>query len=421
MKARTAVMLALLMSVLFSHYVWAADTLQDVKKRGVLIVGVRDDTPPFGFIDRDTGETVGVDVDLAAAVAKRLDVKLRLKTVTAAGWIPDLLSGQVDLVAATVSRNQDRDKLVDFSLPYFNTSQRVLAKKGTITGIESLGGKKIGTAKGSPAEKEILKQAPTAACYFYSDSRKAVEALKKGEVDALSASGTNLYGCLSALPKGEYEIAEGVKLSEEQFRMGVRKGNPQFLDAVNATLVDLNDSGKGRAILAKWFEGKGNERGPSAAASSVQAAGLVTRVTSTEGRFLVLPITGIFRPSADVTILDPLGNPVGEGKVTSIYDEETYIDAGTVENGLIRPGFVVSQNLSNEAAKKLIATNKETIEKVRSDAKSEEARIKQEEGAEFQQAKKERDKFQEDMTKTRLMLDYQYSDQYYGYYGFPFR
>ena len=421
MKARMAVLLGLLMTGLFNHYALAADTLQDVKKRGVLIVGVRDDAPPFGFIDRETGETVGVDIDLATAVAKRLDVKLRLKTVTPAGWIPDLLSGKVDIVAATVSRNPDRDKLVDFSRPYFNTAQRVLAKKGAIKGLQDLAGKKVGTGKGSAAERELLKQVPTAVCYFFNDSRKAVEALQKGEVDALSASGTNLYGCLANLPKGEYEITESIKLSEEQFRLAVRKGNPQFLDLVNATLTELHETGGAAKIFAKWFEGKGSDKVATAAASSVQAAGLVTRATSTEGRFLVLPISGIFRPSADVSLFDPMGNFVGEGKVTSVYEEETYVDTVNVEKGLIRTGFVVSMNLDKDATKKVIADNKEMIEKVRADAKAEEERVLREAGAEFIHANKEREKYQEEVTKTKMMLDYQYSNQYYGYYGYPFR
>jgi polar amino acid transport system substrate-binding protein len=408
------------MTGVINHYAWAADTLGDVRSRGVLIVGVRDDVPPFGFIDRDTGETVGIDVDLAAAVAKRLNVKLRLKTVSPTGWIPDLLSGQVDMVAANVGSNPDRDKLVDFSLPYFNMSQRVLAKKGTITGLQDLAGKKVGTGKGSRAEREITKQVPNAVCYFFSDSRKAVEALQKGEVDALSSSGTNLYGCMSSLPKGEYEIAEAVKLAEEQLRLAVRKGSPLFLEQVNATLADLNDSGDGRKIFAKWFEGKGNDRIAVSAASSVQAAGMVTRVTSTDRRYLVLPITGIFRPTADVSLYDPMGNFVGEGKVASVYAEETYVDAVNVDPGMIRTGFVVAMNLGNDAVKKVIADHKDVIEKVRADAKAEEERVLREEGTEFRQAKKEREKYQEDITKTKMMLDYQYSDMYYRYYGYPF-
>lgn len=421
MRRGLSIVLALLVVGTINHTAWSADALDEAKKRGVLVVGVRDDAPPFGFIDRDTGETVGIDVDLAAAVAKRLGVKIRLKTVTAQGWIPDLLNGNVDLVAATVSATPDREKLVDFSLPYFQSTQRVLARKGTVTGIESLEGKRVGTGQGSIAEREIRRQVPGAACYFFSDSRKAVEALRKGEVDALSASGSNLYGCLSALPKDEFEIAEGVTLHEEAYRMALRKGSPGLLAAVNATLEELNAGDGAKAIFDRWFQGKGREAVASAAARSMQSAGVVVRTTPTDGRYLVLPVLGLFRPSADVAIFDPAGNRVGEGRVASIYQEETYIDAPLVEKGLIQPGYVVAAGASDDEARKIISERRDVIEKVRADAKEEEARIAAEAGAEFQRAKKERERYQEEMTKTKMMLDYQYSDPYFGYYGYPFR
>lgn len=421
MKIRLSVVLALLMVGVFQTTAWAADTLDEVKKRGVLIVGVRDDVPPFGFIDRDTGETVGIDIDLATAVAKRIGVKIRLRPVTAQGWIPELLNGNVDLVAATVSANPDREKLVDFSLPYFQSTQRVLARKGAVATLKDLEGKRVGTGQGSVAEREIRKQVPGAACYFFSDSRKAVEALQKGEVDALSASGSNLYGCLSALPKDEFEIAESIKLYEEGYRMAMRRNSPKLLASVNATLEELNAGDGARAIFDKWFQGKGKESVAAAASRSTQSAGVVTRATSTEGRYLVLPISGFFRPSADVSVFDPAGNRVGEGKVASIYQEETYVDLSGTEKGLIQPGFLVAMNIPDAEAKKLITDRRDVIDKVRADAKLEEERILTEAGVEFQRAKKERERYQEEMTKTKMMLDYQYSDPYFGYYGYPFR
>ena len=139
-----------------------------------------------------------------------------------------------------------------------------------MTTLKGLEGKKVGVGHGSPAEREIKAQVPGAACYFFSDSRKALEALQKGEVDALSASGSNLYGCLSALPKGEFEIPESITLSEDAYRLAVRKGDAKLLEVVNATLTELNDSGGTRAILDKWFQGKGNERRLTAAARSVR-------------------------------------------------------------------------------------------------------------------------------------------------------
>lgn len=421
MKVRMAILMALVAMLAVNHYAWSADTLQDVRSRGVLIVGVRDDAPPFGFINRDTGETVGVDVDLATAIAKRLDVKLRLKTVTSTSWIPELLDGNVDLVAATVTATPDRGKLADFSQPYFRMSQRVLAKTGTVSTIKALEGKKVGVGPGSAAEREIKAQVPGAVCYFFTDSRKAMEALQKGEVDALSASGSNLYGCLSGLPKGEYEIPEAVKLSEEGYRMAVRRGDARLLEFVNATLTELNGNDGLRKILDRWFQGKGNEQGTIAASRSVQSAGVVTRVAQTNKRFLVLPISGRFRPAAEVSIFDPSGNLVGHGKVSGIYEEETYIDAGDVGNGVIQPGFVVAMNISDDEVNKVIASHKGVIDQIRIDAKAEEERITREAGNEFNRAKKEREQYQTDITKTKMMLDYQYSDQYYGYYGYPFR
>jgi polar amino acid transport system substrate-binding protein len=423
MKGRIAVLLALLMTGLFNQFAWSADTLEEVRKKGVLVVGVRDDAPPFGFIDRDTGETVGIDVDLAGEVAKRLGVKVRTKTVTAVGWIPDLLNGNVDLVAATVSANRDREKLVDFSLPYFQTSQRVLAKKGTVKSVKELEGKRIGVAQGTAAEREIKAQAPGAACYFFTDARKAVEALRKGEVDALSASGTNLYGCLSELPKGEFEVTESVKLSEERYRMAVRKGSPKLLEAVNATLTEISGNEVARNIFDKWFKGKGDERALAIATRSSQAVGVVTRTaaTGTGSRFIALPISGIFRPAADVAVFDSAGNPIGNGKVASIYDEETYFDVEGAGGAAVQPGSIVAMNLGADEVRRIVSGRKDLIEKIHADAKAESDRISQEAGEEFRQANRERKQYQEDITKTKMMLDYQYSDQYYRYYGYPFR
>ena len=421
MRGRIAVILALLMVGLVGRAAWSADSLEEVRKKGVLVVGVRDDAPPFGFIDRDTGETVGIDVDLAGEVAKRLGVKMRTKTVTAAGWIPDLLAGNVDLVAATIGSTPDREKLVDFSLPYFRTTQGVLAKKGAVTSLKGLEGKKIGVGQGSAAERNIKEKVPGAACYFFSDASKAVEALRRGEVDALSASGSNLFGCLSSLPKGEFEIAESVKVSEELYRMAVRKGNPKFLDFVNATLTEVSGNDVARNIFDKWFKGKGGERAVAAASRSTQSLGVVTRLAATGNRFIVLPISGAFRPSAEVGIFDGAGNAIGSGKVAAIYDEETYVDSEGIPSGRVQPGFVVAMNLGPDDVRKAVAARKDLIEKVHADAKAEGDRITQEAGEEFRRANRERQQYQEDITKTKMMLDYQYSDQYYRYYGYPFR
>ena len=127
----------------------AEDTYDIVKKKGVLVVGVKDATPGFGYIDPKTREIVGYDCDFGAYIAKKMGVKLELKGVTSAARIPQLQAGNVDLVIATLTWTAERAKQVDFSYTYLLTGQKFLVKKGTVKSLADLDGKKIGTAKGS--------------------------------------------------------------------------------------------------------------------------------------------------------------------------------------------------------------------------------------------------------------------------------
>lgn len=388
-------------------------TLGEVKGRGVLVVGVRNDAPPFGFVAPTSGEVVGIDVDLARAVANRLNVPLRVRIVSSQTWIPYLLNRDVDLVAATVTSTPDRAKLVDFSLAYFKTAQRVLARKGSVARVEDLAGKKIGTTQGAAAEQNVRGLVPSASCYFFSDSGKAVEALRKGEIDAISATGSVLYGCLSELPENEYEIPGSVKLSEDGFRIAVRKGDAEFLELVNRALTELNEKGDAKKIFDRWFRTEEGGALSAVAAGIPQAIGVVTRAASAEGRFLVLPIQGIFRPNARVSIFDPQGNLVGEGKVESIYEEETYIDTPGVPKGLIQPGFAAAMGYSTMEGRKQVVSSREVIGKVIRATAEEKERIRRELARKSEREQQEREKFQEEMTKSRMYLDYQYSDYYY--------
>ena len=86
----------------FTTLAIAGDTLEEVKKKGVLVAGVKDSTLPFGFADQKTGEIIGYDVDFVHAIAKQLGVKLELRPVTSANRIPELIEGNIDIIAATM-------------------------------------------------------------------------------------------------------------------------------------------------------------------------------------------------------------------------------------------------------------------------------------------------------------------------------
>ncbi|MGE5844589.1 MAG: ABC transporter substrate-binding protein [Syntrophaceae bacterium] len=364
---------------------FAGDTLDDVRKKGVLVVGVKDSTPPFGYRDNGSGEIIGYDVDIAKAVANKLGVRLEIKPVTSLDRIPQLLDGNIDMIAATMSINPDRAKLIDFSSSYFRTTQRFLAKKGTIRSLKNLVGKKIATAKGSTAERNLKAAIPGAKIVLYDDYDQAAVALYRGKVAALATDEVILAGLLAKAPgKARYEIPD-IGISDEFYGLGVRKANRDFLGQVNSALKDLGANGEGRRIFVKWFPP--GKVAPSAApsrsparipspkgstavsAKSYPAGGVVFRRTATAARFLVMSVKGSFVTGADVSVFDPQGHYICGGTVKSIYEDEVYVDVD--KSDAVEIGFVIAMNVAEGEALALINERQDIVAAVKAESKKE--------------------------------------------------
>jgi len=232
---------------------FAADALDAVKAKGVLVVGVKDSSPPFGYVDEKTRSIVGYDVDIVAAIAKKLGVKLEIKPVTSASRMPQLLEGNIDIVAATMTKTPERAKQIDFSYTYFLTGQKFLVKKGTVKSLADLNGKKIGTSKGSTSEQNAAKALPNAVVLSFDDYPQAFLALQQGKVFAVTTDESILAGMLAKAPnKDQFEISN-IKISDEPYGLGIRKGDAKFLHAVNKALLEMEKSGEAKSIFAKWF------------------------------------------------------------------------------------------------------------------------------------------------------------------------
>jgi polar amino acid transport system substrate-binding protein len=232
---------------------FAADTLEVVKKKGVLVAGVKDSTPGFGFVDEKTREIVGYDVDFVRAIAKKLGVKLELKAVTSASRMPQLTEGNIDIIAATMTATPERAKQIDFSLTYFFTGQKFITKKGTVKGLADLEGKRIGTAKGSTSEQNAAKALPKATVLSFDDYPQAFLALQQGKVFAVTTDESILANLLGRAPnKEQYEIPE-IQISDEPYGLGMRKGDKNFADFVNKTLLEMERSGEAQRIFDRWF------------------------------------------------------------------------------------------------------------------------------------------------------------------------
>ncbi len=158
-----------------------ADVLDDIKKRGTLIVGVKADYKPFGFRD-PSGGIIGLEPDLAADVAKKLGVKLELVPVVSANRMEFLNQGKIDLMIATMSDKPDRRKVVQVIEPlYYSDAVNVLLRKDApVKSWDDLKGKKLCGTTGAFYNKDIAqKYGPEIASF--DGSEKPLLALKNDD------------------------------------------------------------------------------------------------------------------------------------------------------------------------------------------------------------------------------------------------
>ncbi|HTR83131.1 MAG TPA: ABC transporter substrate-binding protein [Reyranella sp.] len=231
----------------------AADTMEEVKKRGVLKAGVRQDVPGFGIVD-EKGQTVGFDVDIAAELAKRFGVKLQTVPVTAATRIPLLQQGRIDLIAATLTHYRDRDKVIDFSIGYFWTGQKLMVKKGSgIKTIDDMAGKRAGTTVGALALKNLAKAQHKAEGQTFEGYPEAFLALQRGLIDAMVADIIILAGLRANAPDANDYAIIGESLGGGDYAIGVREDESKWRDAINFALQDMWRDGTWDRIYGRWI------------------------------------------------------------------------------------------------------------------------------------------------------------------------
>ncbi|WP_137939506.1 transporter substrate-binding domain-containing protein [Chitinivorax sp. B] len=230
-----------------------ADDLDDIQKKGELVVGVKDSLPPFGVLDPKTRTVSGYDVDFAAAIAKRLNVKLLAKPVDSADRITWLKDKKVDMVIATFTKNAEREAQVDFSYGYFVTGQKFLTKAGRMKDLADIETAAIGTVKGSTSEKQVRKALPNANIMLFEDYPEAVKALSDGRLEAVTTDEPILAGLLNKMAnRKQYEIPN-VPISLETYGVAVRKGEKRLLKMVNDALLDMEKTGEASKIFERWF------------------------------------------------------------------------------------------------------------------------------------------------------------------------
>lgn len=232
-----------------------ADQLADIKARGTLVCGVMSNVPPFGFLDSDTRDVTGYDIDFCKGVAKELGVKPELKVISLDARIPELQQGRIDVLAAVLGYSAARAQQIAFTKTYF-VSESVIAVK-TDSGYKKLGdlaGKRISTIKGSSNIPYVEHMLPTAQLVSYDDAPSAFTALLQNKVDGFVLSESLMRRFIEKLGANANEIAVvSPPVGGEQWGLGVKLGEPALLAAVNTALDKMEKSGESQLIFDKWL------------------------------------------------------------------------------------------------------------------------------------------------------------------------
>jgi polar amino acid transport system substrate-binding protein len=229
----------------------SADAMQDIKSKGVLVVGTKADYRPFGFLD-PSGKVVGFEPDLAADIAKRLGVKLELVPVVAANRIQFLQQGKIDLMIATMSDTPERRKIVDIVDPdYYASGTNVMAKKSEkLKSWEQLKGKKVCLIQGAFYNKELQEKYGVEGVAF-PGTAEALTALRNGNCVAFAYDDTAIVGELQKPESKDYEMPLN-SILVQPWGIAVKQGEKAFADFVSKAIVDWHKKGMIGQLEKKW-------------------------------------------------------------------------------------------------------------------------------------------------------------------------
>lgn len=229
-----------------------ADRLDEIRARGSLICATLANNEPLAFPDPQSGQIVGFDVDMCSAIADKLGVKMRQRSVTVEQRLPALIQGDVDLVSAALGYTRERAGQIDFTASHYqNPLKLIVYSDSGLNLLADLDGKRISANRGSTPEQAARRVLRKATVLTFPDTPQAFLALAQGRADALAISMPSGIRFVNE-SGGRFRFVEGA-LAWEPTALGVKKGERRLLDAVNQALAEMEKAGQIDALWTKWF------------------------------------------------------------------------------------------------------------------------------------------------------------------------
>jgi len=216
---------------------------------GKLIVSTNAEFPPYEYYDAN--EIVGIDVEIAKAIADKMGLELEVKDGAFDAIIAEVVSGKADVGIAGMTATDERKQNVDFSDSYATGTQVIIVKEGSeIKSAADLEGKSIGVQLGTTGDI-MATDVKDSKVEQYNKGMDAVQALSQGKIDAV---------IIDNEPAKFYEKeVSGLKILDEAFAVeeyaiAIKKGNTELQTKINETLKELKAEGKIDEIIAKYIK-----------------------------------------------------------------------------------------------------------------------------------------------------------------------
>ena len=224
----------------------AGSTMAELAEAGTITVGTKFDQPGFGLANPQ-GVPEGFDAEVAKIVAGELGIapeEIEWKETVSANRESFIQNGDVDIVVATYTINDARKQLIDFAGPYYEAGQDIMVATGNplaIEGPDDLAGKRVCSVEGSTPAQNIRDNYPEAQLTLFDVYSKCADALRNGQVDAVTTDNVILTGLVQG-GQGAFELV-GNPFTQEPYGIGLTKGDDEFRGFINDTLEQAFEDG----------------------------------------------------------------------------------------------------------------------------------------------------------------------------------
>ncbi len=238
----------------------SAEGSNDGTTEKTLVVGTDTSFVPFEFLNPETGEYDGFDIDLWAAIAEELGLKYEIKPMDFNGLIPALQAKSIDLALAGMTIKEERKEKVDFAVPYYDAGLLVLVREDNseINGVDDLEGKIVATKTGTTSYDYSVTVEGVKEVKPFPNIDGAYLELLSGSADAVIFDSPSVLYYFANAGKGKVKPV-GDLLEGQQYGIAFPKGS-SLVEDVNQVMETFFENGKYDEIYEKWFGQKPKSR-----------------------------------------------------------------------------------------------------------------------------------------------------------------